>query len=117
MVVLPFLAVPTAVWLDKRPFTTNRFRPLSWLLIIWSIAICSFGAITDPEVPTGVPNPLVNYNWAYFLNRATNNVPNLILEQLFDVNNWLLRFSTTLLFFALLAALLWHFRNVWKETT
>ena len=105
VVALPFLAVPAAVWLDKRPL-----NPLSWLLIIWSIALCSFGAITDPEVPTGVPNPLLHYHWPFFLNRATNNVPNLLLEQLFQVDNWLLRLSTTLLFLAVLAAILWRTR-------
>jgi hypothetical protein len=61
-------------------------------------------------VPTGVPNPLLQYHWPFFLNRATNNVPNLLLEQLFQVDNWLLRLSTTLLFLAVLAAILWRTR-------
>jgi hypothetical protein len=109
VVVLPFLAIPAAAWLDKRPP-----GPLAWLLIIWSVAVCSFGALTDPEVPTTVPNPLL-YNWPIFLDRATNNVPNLLLEQLFNVDNWLLRFSTSFLFLAALAVLLWRWRSVWQE--
>lgn len=110
VVGLPFLAVPAALWLDKRPN-----NPLAWLLVVWSIAVCSFGALTDPEVPTGAPNPLLNYNWPLFLDQATNNVPNLLLQQLFHIDNWLLRLTTTLLFLAFLAALLWRTRAIWQQ--
>jgi hypothetical protein len=109
VIATPFLAIPAALWIDKQ-----SFRPLNWksalalLLISLSIAICTFGAVTNPEVPTGVQNPVFTYNWPLFIEEATNNLPNQLLDQFLDVTFWPLRLGTTLLFFAALAFFLRH---------
>jgi len=120
--VLFYLAIGAAVFLDHLLTTNHQSQKnniiwplLIWFLIIWSIAINTFGAITDPEIPTGIRNPLVNYSWPLFLAQATNNVPNLLLDQLFDLNLWPLRLATTFLYFAALAYLLYRTRSTWQN--
>jgi hypothetical protein len=120
---LPFLAIGAAAWL-------SRARPsgLEIALIVASVAICSFGALTDPEVPNSMmigfevhrisaANPLLDYNLPLFLSLATNNVPNVVLEQLFGLDVWLLRLATTAVFLAALGGFLWRYRRHWADSS
>jgi hypothetical protein len=109
--VLPFLCIGSAIWLSERKLTI----PLI-LLIGWSIAVCSLGALTDPEVPTGIRNPLLSYNIPLLSSEGTNNLVNTFVDQLLNFDNWLLRFSTTLLFMAFISAIIWRYRSDWRDT-
>ncbi|MCI0395458.1 MAG: hypothetical protein L0332_02340 [Chloroflexi bacterium] len=102
---LPFLCLGAAAWLDR-----PRLYLLDLVLTAASVAICTFGALTDPEVPTGIRNPLLTYNLPIFLEQATNNVPNLVAEQLLGLNNWLMRLATSAFFLAALGWLVWRFQ-------
>ncbi len=108
--ILPYLSIGAAVWLNKRKLTV----PI-WILIIWSVVICSIGALTDPEVPTMIRNPILAYNLPMFASVGTNNVINLIFEQLFGINVWLFRIATTAAFFGALSWFTWRYRGMWRD--
>ena len=120
---LPFLAIGAAAWLSR-----DRPSGLEIALIVGSVVICSFGALTDPEVPNSMMigfevhrisavNPLLDYNLPLFLRLATNNVPNVVLEQLFGLDVWLLRLATTVVFLSALGGFLWRYRRHWADSS
>lgn len=103
---LPFLCMGAAAWISDR-----RLSIIELILIVVSICICSFGAITDPHVLTRGGITLVNYNIPYFLSHATNNVVNQFLYEVFAIHIWPLRLATTVLFFGLIALLLLSYHS------
>ncbi|HET6444649.1 MAG TPA: hypothetical protein VFI27_08725 [candidate division Zixibacteria bacterium] len=109
--VLPFLCIGSAIWLSERKLTI----PLI-VLIGWSVAVCSLGALTDPEVPTGIRNPMLSYNIPLLSSEGTNNLVNSFVDQLLGFDSWLFSFSTTLLFMALMFVIIWHYRSDWRDT-
>jgi hypothetical protein len=109
--VLPFLCIGAAVWLSGR-----KLSPIEYTLLIISIVFCSFGALTDPEVPSNIRNPLLDYNWPMFVSDATNNVPNFVAHQLLGIRHWAMRLFTSALFFISLIWLLWRTRYLWFDS-
>jgi len=120
---LPFLVIGAAAWLSR-----DRLSGLEIALIVASVAICSFGALTDPEVPNSMMigfkidrisarNPLLDYNLPLFFSQATNNMLNVVLQQLFGLDVWLLRLATTAVFLAVLGGLLWRYHRHWADSS
>jgi hypothetical protein len=98
--VLPFLCIGSAAWMSE-----GRLTALSAVLVVASIAICGFGAITDPHVLTRGGIPLLNYNIPHFLEHGTENVINWFLYKVFGMHIWPLRLATTAVFLGGIALL------------
>lgn len=98
---LPFLCIGSAIRLSR-----PNWNILEKVLIALSVFVCSFGAITSPYVAANMKDPLIRYNIPLFLSNATNNVLNDALLKGFGLNNWLLRFASTALFFGFIGLLL-----------
>jgi hypothetical protein len=105
--VLPFLCIGAAAWMSRE----TRLSPIEMVLVVLSIAVCSFGAITDPHVVSTSKFPLVEYNLPYFISSATNNMVNHMLEKSIGFNVWPFRLATTMLFFGAIGLILLSYRR------
>jgi len=101
---LPFLCIGAAAWMSEK-----RLNSAEITLVIVSICLCSAGAVF------GYRKQLLDYDIPFLLSIPTRNFVTYFLWKRFGIDNWLLRFASTTIFFGCIGAILLKYRNSFSK--